>query len=236
MPKSDRLFDKNWQVYRKVFLHNYMRHRELASIINDFLVEYFDRGFSVLDLGCGDANFSALALANTPIAAYQGVDLSATALDLAQENMKDIASDRIFIHSDFLIYLSELLQTKTEKFDIILSSFALHHLHRHRKDDLLSHILSLLNKNGVFLLVDIVLQEEETRAEYLHRYIDRIATHWDSLTPDEFSLIEEHIRTSDFPETQTTFQLLAAKHHLEYRSIYLNPLYTEQVLAFTPTK
>ena len=56
---------------------------------------------------------------------------------------------------------------------------------------------------------------------------------WAQLTPAEVSMVEGHILSSDFPETQTTLQSLAQKHNFNrVECLYRDPLNTSQVLCF----
>ncbi|WP_414574743.1 class I SAM-dependent methyltransferase [Anabaena sp. CCY 9402-a] len=86
-------FSKQWKIYQKVLNNNYMGHREIYSILHELLVSYFQKPFKILDLGCGDASFISLALLNTNIASYHGIDLSIPALEIAKENLAKIHCD-----------------------------------------------------------------------------------------------------------------------------------------------
>ncbi|MDF5731527.1 MAG: class I SAM-dependent methyltransferase [Rhizonema sp. PD38] len=73
-------FNEQWKVYQKVLNNNYIGHREVYCILHEILVGYFQKPFKMLDLGCGDASFTAQALLNTNIVSYEGIDLSTPAL------------------------------------------------------------------------------------------------------------------------------------------------------------
>ena len=230
---SDQIFNQHWGIYQKIVNYNYMKHREIRDILHDFLVKNFRDSFKILDIGCGDASFSAEVLSDTKVASYQGVDLSEAALNLAPGNMKKISGEHIFLQNNFINVVGELVSNQTEKFDVILSSFSLHHLSREEKESLIYELTHILKKQGVFILVDILLKEQETRENYLKRYLNHVMSEWDLLTTEEFLLLENHIKSSDFPETQETFKALAKKYNFSrFECIYLSPLYTEQILCF----
>jgi ubiquinone/menaquinone biosynthesis C-methylase UbiE len=230
---SDQIFNQHWGIYQKIVKYNYMKHRELRDILHDFLVKNFRDSFKILDIGCGDASFSAEVLSDTKVASYQGVDLSEAALNLAPANMKKISGEQIFVQNNFINVVGELVRSQTENFDVILSSFSLHHLSREEKENLIDALSHILKKQGVFILVDIILKAQETRENYLKRYLNYVMTEWHLITTEEFSLIENHVTSSDFPETQETFKTLAKKYNFSgFECIHLSPLYTEQILCF----
>ena len=81
----------------------------------------FQRGstFSMIDLGCGTGALSKAIRGNFPNVEITCVDIADKMLEMARGNIK---SDANFIQADF--YSFEFNQ----KFDIIVSSLALHHL------------------------------------------------------------------------------------------------------------
>ncbi|NEO49149.1 MAG: class I SAM-dependent methyltransferase [Moorea sp. SIO4A3] len=231
--QSPNIFESQWQLYQKILTNNYMQHREIYGILHAFLVSYFPTPFSILDLGCGDASFTAQALANTTIASYKGIDLSEPALEIARDNMNSIPCEQTLIQGDFFEVVSELGQKQQDSFDGILSSFAFHHLSFEQKDGIMAQLSHLLKADGVFILIDIVSTDGETRDTYLRRYLEGVYQDWAQLTPEEVSMVEGHILSSDFPETQTTLQSLAHKHDFNrVECLYRDPLNTSQVLCF----
>ena len=53
--------------------------------MHDALVSGLDRPFRFLDIACGDASCSSVALRGTKVSHYRGVDFSSVALDLARK-------------------------------------------------------------------------------------------------------------------------------------------------------
>ena len=188
----------------------------------------------MLDLGCGDACFTSKALLNTNVALYHGIDLSTPALEIAKENMVIIQCDTTFTEGDFSQLLFELGQDKENKFDVILISFALHHLHLGEKD-YFGQLKSLLASDGVFVLIDIVLKAQEDRESYIRRYLDGVQKYWSLLSPQEYSMVDNHISSSDFPETQQILQEISQKSGFSrIDCLYKDPLDTTQLLCFYP--
>jgi len=228
----DDCFTNNWKTYQKALTNNYMEHQEIYGVLHKLLTDHFDRPFSLLELGCGDASLTVQALLNTNIADYTGIDLSATALEIAQRNMTQIKCGQTFIQDDISKVLEELAQSQKQSFDVIMTSFVLHHLNLAQKDKVIEQISHLLKPQGVLVLIDIVRQEEEDRENYVKRYLENMRQNWSALTSQEISSIENHISTYDFPETQTTWYQLAEKHNfMRVECLYKDTSDTAQFLS-----
>ncbi len=226
-------FNDNWQTYQKILQNNYMEHREIYSVLHKFLVSRSQKPFKLLDLGCGDASLAVPALIDTSIQAYYGIDLAQAAIALAADNLGAISCPKTLVAGDFTAVIPQLINAQQERFDIILASFSLHHLHLEQKDDLIGHLYQLLNREGVLLLIDIVRQEGEDRTTYIERYLKRVRQDWTALTPQEVASVETHIATSDFPETQTMLQQLTLNRGFSRSEcLYQNEFGSSQLLCF----
>lgn len=231
---SNEFFNEQWQLYQKVLNENYMGHTEIYGTLHDFLVNYYNnKAFNILDLGCGDASFSSQVLLDTKIYSYCGIDLSEPALRIARGNMEKVPGEKTFIQENLFDLVLQLGQNLKDNFDVILASFSLHHLSLEQKECLISQLPNLLKANGVFLLIDIVRLPGENREAYIRRYLENVRQYWSLLTPQEFFKVEEHISSSDFPETQETLYSLAQKYKFsQVDCLYRDPLDTTQLLCF----
>jgi ubiquinone/menaquinone biosynthesis C-methylase UbiE len=231
--QSQEFFNEQWKVYQKILDNNYMGHHEIYSVLEKFLLSYFQQPLKMLDLGCGDASFSAQALLNSTITSYQGIDLSIPALEIAKDNMGKIQCDTTFTQGNFSELIPELMLTQRHSFDAILCSFALHHLSLEEKDLIISQIKELLTFNGVFILIDVFRQAAEDRETYLRRYLQSVRQDWSLLTSQEYLLLENHISTSDFPETQQTFHAISQKYNFSrFECLCDNVNNATQILCF----
>lgn len=207
-PSQDpsRLFRENWATYQKVIRGNYMFHRELTAAVIDQFDAMPASPLAILDLGCGDASQLAEILKTRQVAEYLGCDLSPFALELARHNLSSLG-DRALVQCGDM--LSLLRQTQPSRFDVVFSSFAVHHLSHDDKCVFFSECRRVLAATGCVILVDVMREEGETRQEYLDRYF-AVAFPSSSLTEQDRSRIVEHARAFDFPETAATFQSMAS--------------------------
>jgi cyclopropane fatty-acyl-phospholipid synthase-like methyltransferase len=198
-------FFNAWAIYRKVMANNYMHHEEIYQAVKNFLAEQWaDRPFKLLDLGCGDAFFIAKALQGRAIRQYTGFDLSAPALDLAAENIAPLGCQVELVNTEFMAGLKQA----DERYDIVFTSFALHHLTQPEKAEFFRLAHKVLADDGMLLLIDTMREPHETLPVYLDNYCGWISEKW-LQCEDEFSAIFQHIRNNDLPETVSTLSGLA---------------------------
>ncbi len=83
-------FNAEWQLYQKILNYNYMGHQKIYDVLRRLFADNWEDTIKVLDLGCGDASFLVHALSDVKVSHYYGLDISDTAISIAQENMKSI--------------------------------------------------------------------------------------------------------------------------------------------------
>ncbi len=242
-PEHNEFFNQQWTLYQKVLNQNYMGHREIYQALHQWLRHHCQQYFTMLDLGCGDATFASQALLHTPLQAYWGVDLSESALAIARENMANLPGEKQFIQADLFDWVIQQTQPQAASvvdaprspcFNVILASFALHHWQLDDKVNLISRLPQLLQPGGIFLLIDIVRRPNEDRAAYVNRYMEHVRQSWLLLTADEILRVEQHISTSDYPETQANLYAIGHAHHFSgVDCLYSDPLETAQLLCFS---
>lgn len=202
-PKQDNFF-QSWNIYRKIVAANNMFHEQIYTDVKQVLQQQTG-DFSVLDLGCGDAACLAPVLQDVAISAYTGVDLSAPALALAAENLSALSCSVGLELNELLSFM----QQQAHQYDVIFSSFALHHLSYSLKAQFFQAARQCLTTHGVLLLIDTFKEPNEALPDYLNAYCQWINNDWIGITEEEKALACQHIIDNDIPETLADTQQLA---------------------------
>jgi SAM-dependent methyltransferase len=197
-------FRNQWQVYQKLVDNNYCAHREVRDILHRQLVERGGRPFRFLDLACGDAGMTVAALQQTAVIEYHGIDLSAPALDLAKKTVEALSCTVRLEQNDFVAAMRD----RPDPADVVWIGLSLHHLQTDDKRELMREIRSVVGESGLFLLFEPARLEGETRPAFIDRYEEFARTAWSALTPAEWDMIWEHVRTADFPEQASVWAQL----------------------------
>ena len=206
--ESIRLFNESWGIYQKIIHNNYMFHREIGDAVRNFAAEYFgERPISLMDLGCGDSSQTLAAFACCKVQFYQGCDVSTVALELAEQNLNAAGILHNLDNTDML----EAVAAAEHRFDVIFSSFAMHHLGLQQKEALLKNVSKALKPDGVLILIDLALAPDEDRQTYLDNYLGYAETYWLEMTAGENLAVRNHATGHDFPEKLNTYSHLAQK-------------------------
>jgi tRNA (cmo5U34)-methyltransferase len=121
------------------------------------------RAERVLDLGTGDGNTLALVLASYPEATGVGVDFGAEMLRRARERFA--GDERVTLQRHDL---ASPLPGGLGDFDVIVSSFAIHHLDPPRQRTLYGEVFGALRPGGVFVNAEHVASRSvELHAQFL---------------------------------------------------------------------
>ena len=198
------LFRKTWTLYDAISEKNYMFHRQIYAHVSDLLRQR--REYTQLYLGCGNARFLAPCLHAHPPASYDGVDLSAVALEEAALKLGGLPNVR-WHETDML----EALRKEGRSFDVIFSSFAIHHLSAEEKQQLFHACERRLSPGGALIMVDVVREEGQSREHYLQGYLGNMRAQWTAVPPDELEQACEHVASFDFPETFSDLKKMAAQ-------------------------
>ena len=130
---------------------------------------------------------------------YTGVDLSKQAMHIGEQNVRPNLVPNIqlsFIVDDMLNFVKKAESTS---YDLVFSSLAVHHLQDNEKQQLLREVRRLLKPNGVFMLIDLFLQEDEDHDNFAKDIAAHIRNDWVKLTPEERESLVNHMFNFDFP-------------------------------------
>ena len=204
---ASNFFDE-WSIYDQVLDHNYMYHDEIYRDVQGILADsYESRPFVLLDLGCGSARHLARALQGRSVSRYVGYDLSDVALAHAGRNLTAWVARSTCAG----VICSRASEIGGEKFNVILTSFALHHLAASQKSTFFQLAYPRLNQEGMLLLIDTVRDDGEDRKLYLDRYCAWLRSEFKTLSSDALDLLCDHIRSNDFPETLAALDAMATR-------------------------
>lgn len=228
---STTLFEKEWALYQKVLLGDYLFHGSTYDRVQAFLAERFGGGAAagsggglrILDLGCGDAHCISRALEASGVAprvaSYTGVDMSAPAIEVARGNLGRAlaaapAAAAAFHQGDMVQFCAGC---EPGAYDIVFASLSLHHLPAGQKREVLQAIgRRVLAPGGAFVLVDIFYRDAaESREEYMTRFKEDIDTSYELLTAAEKQSVLAHVLGFDYPWYFSDIQAWAAEAEAE---------------------
>jgi SAM-dependent methyltransferase len=133
------------------------RRSEAYEVLLEILPSHVDR---VLDLGTGDGNVLELVLDARPGATGVGLDFQDEMLDRARARFAGRAGVEIRKHD-----MDESLPADLGRFDVVVSSFAIHHLEPERQMALYGEVFDHLAPGGVFANVEHVASSTARRHE-----------------------------------------------------------------------
>ena len=146
-------------VIQKLIPHYNQMVEALVSVI-PFSKE---NGFSAIDLGCGTGTISQSVKNEFPNITITCVDISANMLEIARNK---IGGNITCIQADFNSFVF------LQKYDLIISSLALHHLENDdEKLEFYKKIYSSINRGGVFINIDVVLGNDDfIQEQYMKKW------------------------------------------------------------------
>ncbi len=230
-PEEATRWFNQWHVYRAIVDANWMAHREIFSAVKAWVLLRHPGPFTLLDLGCGDAGFIKSTFDETGLWAYTGIDASQAALAKARSELAGARFDVRLIEADMLAYLRE---EPTKTFDVILASYAVHHLQAQEKQEFFQLAHAKLAPRGSLLYADIFRREGEPRAEYLDRYVGMMRRDWTGMPAESLASTTEHVMQRDFPESSKEHSAMGLNAGFqEPRELFRDETGFHGLLAFT---
>ena len=167
LPERVRRYDADMDIMHP------LRHK-MIEISLDVLPFPDEQELKVLDLGVGTGAFSLKLLERYSNSAVVAIDGSRSMLELARARLFEFSHQVEFVASDFRAMPAALLEP--DAFDVVISSYALHHLNAVEKLSLLRSTVAAIRPGGWFLNADIVVADSadiERRIQELR--VDAIA-------------------------------------------------------------
>ena len=169
---------------------SYLRERETLphrvdalEVLCELLPEKVER---VLDLGTGDGITLGLVLAARPDATGMGLDFGAEMLRRASARFARDGRVEIGRHD-----LSESLPTALGDFDLVVSSFAIHHCAPARQRALYAEVFAILRPGGRFVNAEHVASPTE---ELHHDFLAALGRRpYDDDPSNQLVAVEQHL-------------------------------------------
>lgn len=132
---------------------------KMCSVIVDWIPFPEDQEFSVIDLGIGTGFLSHRILQSYPNARIIGIDGSEKMMEVAKARLRDFLHRVSFRKANFM----ETAETFSDlpPIDLVVSSFALHHLNKEQKAKVFERCHDVLVPGGWFLNADLLLGEND---------------------------------------------------------------------------
>jgi SAM-dependent methyltransferase len=172
------IFRDTWSLYDQILGRNYMFHDEIFRDVTAVLASRYPQGtYRILDLGCGNARHLSASLGPCAPALYAGYDLSSAALCQAREHLAPLSCPVDLRQADF----QDAFRRDDGCFEVVFSSFALHHLASQDKQRFLTEARNRLASGGCLLLADTSREPGEDRPAYLRNSCEWIRSDWRAL-------------------------------------------------------
>ena len=224
-----------WHVYRAIVDANWMAHREIFNAVRAWVFVRSPGPFTLLDLGCGDAGFIKATFDETGLWAYTGIDASQAALAKARAELAGARFQVQLLEADMLVSLRGQPAQAAKSLDVILASYAVHHLPAREKQEFFGLAHGTLAPGGSLLFADVFRRDSEARHEYLQAYVGMMRREWTGMPPESLASTIEHVTQRDFPETAEALSAMAreAGFEREPQELFRDATGFHRLLAFT---
>jgi tRNA (cmo5U34)-methyltransferase len=140
---------------------------KMVEIPLDFMPFSGNASLRALDLGVGTGFFTKKFLESFPSANVVALDGAASMIDCAKSRLGSFSSSVDFVVADFR-ELDKAVSGE-ELFDVVFSSFALHHLTVEEKVQVLKVVLKKLKPGGLFFNADCIVGETSELEEHFQK-------------------------------------------------------------------
>jgi ubiquinone/menaquinone biosynthesis C-methylase UbiE len=130
---------------------------KMIEVALELLPFHQSRSLRALDLGVGTGVFSKQFLEKYAISKVVAIDGAASMLELAKLRLGELSQRVEWVQSDFRTISTRVIRPDT--FDVVISSYALHHLNAQEKFAVLKLVVRAIKPGGWFLNADLVIAE-----------------------------------------------------------------------------
>jgi SAM-dependent methyltransferase len=233
-PEEAARWFNQWHVYQAIVDANWMAHREIFNAVRTWVLLRYPGPFTLLDLGCGDAGFIKSTFDETGLWAYTGIDASQAALAKARSELAGAKFQVELREADMLAYLRADSSSAAKICDVILASYAVHHLPVQEKHEFFRLAHGKLAPRGSLLYADVFRRDGETREQYLEAYVGMMRRDWAGMPLESLASTTQHVMQRDFPESIEALAAMAREAGFqEPRELYRDATVFHRLLAFT---
>jgi tRNA (cmo5U34)-methyltransferase len=178
-------FEEEAKEFDNTILKLIPRYNEMINCMVSIIPFNNSEEFNLLDLGSGTGNITKAVKEKYPNSKISCIDIA--------ENMIQMARIKLQNYTDIEYYTGDFSEFEfEEKYDVIVSSLALHHIKTDKdKKGFYDKIFSALKAGGIFLNSDVVLgSNEKLNQIYREKWIDFMLT----------NLPEEEVREKWLPK------------------------------------
>jgi len=152
MNRAKNLFEEKAKEFDNIIPLIIPFYNEIYNIVIDSIPFQKQSSIKILDIGCGTGTLAGIIKRQFPLSRITCVDFAKNMIEVAKIKLNEFKNDIDFFVGDFNKYKPD------EKYDVIVSCFALHHIATdEKKVQLYKNIFNSLNNNGIFITADIVL-------------------------------------------------------------------------------
>jgi len=198
---TSQIFD-DWSTYEKVVAGDYMHHCDFFDVLMDEIAARLSRPLAIIDIGCGDARPILPLLERFEIKRYVGIDQSQVALDRAHKALIRLSISYELQSGSMLGGLRNM----AAEFDLAIASYSLHHLESCDKQATITECRRLLRPDALLAVIDVFLEEGESRPAYFERWQKNARETFASLKQGELEALLEHVHDCDIPETVSSYR------------------------------
>ncbi|MFQ5701693.1 MAG: class I SAM-dependent methyltransferase [Acidobacteriota bacterium] len=159
-------FDEIAAGYDTQFVRFIGKYDEMQSMVFALVSHLGAGGGRVLDLGTGTGELSRILLENLPSARVHGVDFSEKMLEQARRKLARFGPRFTTETADLATYSPPA----SERFDLIVSVLAIHHLTDSDKADLTARCHAAIVPGGFFINADLIKGASPRENDLLDRF------------------------------------------------------------------
>lgn len=146
----DKAFNQTVQYYDDWIRKAIPGHSDLFTIAKELIPFASGDAIDVLDLGAGTGLFSHHVVERYPKGRFVLYDVAGKMLDVARERFRNFPEQFRYVTADYRTL------DNAGSFDLVISSFSIHHLDDREKQELCRQIYAILRQPGIFLNIDLI--------------------------------------------------------------------------------